>query len=102
MNSRFALSSYNASNTNRQGTKQYILFTWTRCKQCQELKRNLNSYIQSGRIVEYDLDNLSKRPDLMTLFNRVSPSRNVPAMAVLNGGMLERSLVGVAQIMSIL
>lgn len=88
--------------TNGVNNKQYILFTWSKCKQCQELKRNLSAYIQSGRIIEYDLDALGSNPNLMRLFNQISPSRNVPAMAVLNNGSLEQSLVGVGRIMTIL
>jgi len=81
--------------------KTYMLFTWTRCKQCQELKRNLKGSLQSGKIIEYDLDNIRSNDNLMNLFNRISPNRNVPAMAILNNGQFERGVVGVGQIMGL-
>ena len=81
--------------------KTYTLFTWTRCKQCQDLKRNLVGPIQSGKITEYDLDNIRGNANLMNLFSQISPNRNVPAMAIFNNGQFERGVVGVGQIMGL-
>lgn len=92
-------------NTNRSpasNARQYILFTWTKCKQCQELKRNLVPHLQSGRIKEYDLDAIRTNNNLMGVFNRISPNRNVPAMAIVSNGILESGAVGVSDIMRVL
>lgn len=100
MTSRYSQSPYMRVQQPTLPNRQYILFTWSKCKQCQDLKRNLSGYLQSGRIKEYDLDSLSNNPNLMRLFLQVSPGRNVPAMAILNNGMLESALVGVGKIMN--
>lgn len=83
-------------------TRRYVLFTWSKCKQCVELKRNFGQQLQARRVVEYDLDTIRNQPDLMVLFNRTSPNRNVPAIAVINNRLLEAKAVGVNEIKSIL
>lgn len=86
----------------RRSQNQYILFTWSKCKQCQEMKKNLRYQIQTGIIREYDLDTLGDKPTLMRLFNYTSPHHNVPALAVISNGIVQEKHVGIKPIMTVI
>lgn len=85
-----------------QPKQQAILFTWSKCKQCQDLKRALQTRRTNIQVYEYDLDNIQSNQNLMNIFNRVSPKRNVPALAVINGNSLVRGSVGMNEIAPLL
>lgn len=93
----------NQSTVRRQPTqKRYILFTMSSCGQCNVLKSRIGNQITSGLITEYDLNRTSNIPNVMTLFNRVSPNRSVPALAIMNGNQLENAVIGTSSIMRFL
>lgn len=81
-----------------QGNKQYILFTWSKCKQCAELKR-YSPQISSRGVTQYDLDNISGDQNLWRVFQAISPKSQVPALALINNGMLEKGVVGLSPVM---
>jgi glutaredoxin len=101
MNRRNVSTAYQ-SRAPPQGTKNYVLFTWSKCGQCKELKNSLMSNPQTRNITEYDLDNIKDNPNLMRVFRQISPNNNVPAMAVYNNGVYERSAIGMRPIMNML
>lgn len=82
--------------------KKYLLFTMSKCSQCRELKGKIDPYIRSGKVIEYDLDTIRTNSDMMNLFMRTSPNRNVPAMAIVENNMLVGAKVGSKPIMQTL
>lgn len=79
-----------------------ILFTWSKCTKCREVKQKAYRYIQSGKIREYDLDLAQSYPNIMNIFKSVSPGGKVPALAVINAGRIKRGVVGADEISRLL
>lgn len=79
---------------------EYLIFTWDKCSRCKDLKGALGHLITSGRIKEYDLDRIASNAQLMRLFRTISPSNNVPALAIVRNGALIGKGVGADQIIS--
>lgn len=79
--------------------KQRILFTWSKCGQCQELKKKISAYISNGAVQEYDLDTIPSGSSLMKVFRQISPSGSVPALVVLSDGRIEGSATGMSSIL---
>lgn len=95
------MSSYSARNTPGMNRREYILFTWSKCSQCNELKKYLPR-VRSVVINVKDLDIVCKDPILWNIFTSVSPSSKVPALVIVNNGMVERGILGLAPIMKAL
>lgn len=85
-----------------QSDRQYILFTWSKCVNCVELKKKLQGYINRGVIKEVDLEAASNNQSLMNIFQSISPNNHVPAMIIVQNGRVTRSAINPREILILL
>ena len=62
---------------------KYLLFTSYSCTHCLHVKEELGNLIKSGLITNVDLMKGPSR-ELVSIFKRISPSENIPALALLD------------------